>query len=229
MRILIVDSDRNAVEELSSDLQRHAHDVRVAADGAQALDGFGWAHVVVTELDLADLDGVNVCREIRSSSEIALIVLSGRTAEIDRVLALRAGADDFVPKPYGLPELLARIEAVMRRSRRPEGDRRSVIAHSELRIDPAAYEVRVADRPVEVTRKEFDLLKLLASEPQEVVTRQRIMAEVWQDNWTPSNSRTIDTHVNTLRRKLGAREWIHTVRGVGFRIGAAADRSLQPA
>lgn len=219
MKVLIVDPDEAGASRLAGDLERHGHEVRILTKGGEALAEFRWAQLLITELDLADLDGVTVCREVRSDSDVAVIVLSQRNGELDRVLALRAGADDFVSQPYRLAELLARMEAVTRRGARLPRPRRPVIAHNALRIDPAAYEVRLGERPVEVTRKEFDLLKLLASKPEEVVTRERIMDEVWQDEWTPTNSRTIDTHVNSLRRKLGSREAISTVRGLGFRIG----------
>lgn len=125
-------------------------------------------------------------------------------------------------KPYSFPELVARIDAVMRRT--PTGcTTNRAIAHGTLLIDPVAHEVVVAEKTVRVTRKEFDLLYLLASQPKEVIGRQRIMSEVWaDDSATAVGCRTIDTHVNTLRRKLGASDWIVTVRGVGFRMGRAA-------
>ena len=223
MRVLVVDSDQLAVHSLASELRRHGHDVDVASSGSEALKRCGRAEVVVTELELDDLDGVTVCRDIRSVGDVGVLVLSTRYAEIDRVLALRAGADDIVHKSIGTPELLARIEAIDRRSR-PAQERERVIEHCSLEIDLAAYEVRLHGKQIEVTRKEFSLLKLLASERGQVVTRQRIMREVWQSSYTRTNGRTIDTHVNALRRKLGAREWIGTVRGIGFRIGS--DKSL---
>lgn len=180
-----------------------------------------WAEVILLEPDLPDADGLDICRKIREMCDSQIIIIISRhTAEVDCVLALQAGCDDYIAKPYGLRELTARIEAVARRALRPSTTLRP-IDYGPLRIDPSSREVKVEDREVSVTRKEFDLLYLLASERNEVIPRRRIMAEVWNDDLTISNSRTIDTHVNTLRRKLGTRDWIITVRGVGFKIGCA--------
>src|SRR5690606_24191360 len=135
--------------------------------------------------------------------------------ELDRVLGLQAGADDYVVKPYGFRELMARIEAVMRRTHRHHG-KGNVLLHGPLRIDASLREVSVHGRRIEVTRKELDLLCLLASFPDTVIPRKRIMNEVWGDTWS---RRTVDTHVSSLRNKLGRSDWIITVRGVGFRLG----------
>lgn len=218
MRILVVESDTRAALCLTRDLERSGHDVDIAENGSGALQMCNRVALVFLELELSDIDGIDVCRGIRERCDVPVIVLTSRDSEVDRVLGLQAGSDDYVVKPYSFRELRARVDAVMRRVR---GTRPSekVITHGSLRIDPSAHEVLVHERPVQVTRKEFRLLYLLASEPQVVVPRQRIMSEVWDDCWTPSNSRTIDTHVGTLRNKLGAREWIVTVRGVGFKMG----------
>ncbi|WP_227013387.1 response regulator transcription factor [Pseudonocardia sp. EC080619-01] len=222
MRILVVDPDERAVATLVDRLRRYGHETRAVPDGGAALSSSGWAQLVLMEMDLPDVDGTQVCRRIRDTSDVYIIVVSCRTSEADRVLGLQAGSDDYIVKPYGFPELLARIEAVFRRERRFDAVRPSMSSGS-LNIDPAAFEVRLGRRDIPLTRKEFELLYLLASEPNGVVTRERLMAEVWGDRWTPSNSRTIDTHVNSLRRKLGSREWIRTVRGIGFRIGVPSD------
>lgn len=221
MRILVVEMDADSARKLAHDLRRHGHELQTACDGATALARSTWAEVILLEPDLPDVDGLDVCRKIREMGDSQIIIIiSGQTAEVDCVLGLQAGCDDYIAKPYGLRELTARIEAVARRARRPSTQPRT-IACGPLRIDPSSREVRVEDRHVAVTRKEFDLLYLLASERDEVIPRRRIMAEVWNNDLTMSNSRTIDTHVNTLRRKLGTSDWIITVRGVGFKIGSA--------
>lgn len=135
-------------------------------------------------------------------------------------MSLRAGSDDYVPKPYSLAELIARIEAVMRRALRQPASPDEVVAVGPLSIDPRAREIRLDGRTIEVTRKEFDLLYLLASRPGMVVTREQIMVQVWRDSRSVPG-RTIDTHVSSLRSKLGSSDWIVTARGVGFRLGRA--------
>jgi DNA-binding response OmpR family regulator len=153
---------------------------------------------------------------------VPLIVVTARASELDCVLALQAGADDYLVKPYGLRELMARADAVLRRCRAPrdadpggDGGERPV-ERGPLHIDPHSREVRLRNRCIAMSRKEFDLLYLLASQPDKVVPRERIMSEVWQNSWS---RRTVDTHVSSIRQKLGSSEWIRTVRGVGFRIG----------
>ncbi|WP_243745150.1 response regulator transcription factor [Streptomyces hainanensis] len=217
MRTLIVEPDDDA-QTLGRTLERNGHEVRIAATGSQARPSFPWADLVLLELELPDIDGVMICREIRSGRDAAVIITSTRAAEVDKVLGLQSGSDDYLVKPFGTRELLARIEAVMRRVRHEPEQPRTVV-RGPLRIDPVGHEVHVGTRQVHVTRKEFNLLYLLASSPDRVLSRERIMSEVWQDDWTAS--RTIDTHVSMLRRKLGSGQWIVTVRGVGFRLGNA--------
>jgi DNA-binding response OmpR family regulator len=163
------------------------------------------------------MDGLEVCRAIRIVCDVPVIVLTARESELDCVLALQAGADDYVVIPYGCRELVARMEAVMRRARPPK-KASSVIERGPLQIDTDSREVQLQDRKIPMSRKEFDLLCLLASNPDSVVARERIMQQVWENSWS---RRTVDTHVSSIRNKLGANSWIVTVRGVGFRIGQA--------
>lgn len=216
MRTLIVEPDDNA-QSLGRTLERHGHEVQIAATGERARPLFRWADLVLLELELPDVDGVVICREIRSERDAAVIITSKRSTEVDKVLGLQAGSDDYLVKPFGVSELLARIDAVMRRVRH-EPDQPRPVVHGELRIDPVGHEVHVGARRVHVTPKEFRLLHLLASAPGTVLSREQIMSEVWNDDWAVS--RTIDTHVSMLRRKLGSGDWIVTVRGVGFRLGS---------
>lgn len=190
-------------------------------DGTSALRDFGWAHLILLEVDLPDIDGIEICRKIRSSCDAQIIIVTGRGTEVDRVLGLQAGSDDYVVKPYSFPELIARIDAVMRRTMAYSVVPGKVIVHGTLHIDLGAHEILLRGNSVSVTRKEFDLLHFLVCRPDEVVSRRQIMSEVWDDSsGSMSCARTIDTHVNTLRKKLGARGWIVTVRGIGFRIGS---------
>lgn len=216
-RVLVVDGNSEDREGLARGLRLHGHDVSGVATGREALRSCAEAEIVLLDLDLPDLDGLDVCRNIRSASEVPLIAVTAWGSELDRVLGLQAGADDYVVEPYGFRELLARMEAVMRRTRFV-GPTAKVVSHGDLTIDGCARKVSVEGRSVEVTRKEFDLLYLLARHPDTVVPRKQIMQQVWGDSWS---RRTVDTHVSSLRGKLGNSEWIVTVRGVGFRIGKA--------
>ena len=214
-RVLVVENNVGDLEALARGLRRHGHEVLPVETGNDALATFGHTDLVLLDLELPDLDGLEVCRGIRAVAEIPIIAVTARGTELDLVLGLQAGADDYVVKPYGFRELMARMEAVMRRARRGEPGPQ-VLSRGRLRIDPNSREVRVDGCPVEVTRKEFDLLFLLASHPDTVVPRQQIMHQVWGDSWS---RRTVDTHVSSLRNKLGCPDWIITVRGVGFRLG----------
>lgn len=214
LQILVVENHVGEAATLVRGLSRHSHRVNSVRTGAEALRLFGDADLVLLDLELPDLDGLEVCRSIRAAGDVPVIVVTGLGSELDRVLGLQAGADDYLVKPYGFRELMVRIEAVMRRVK-PQavsGD----IVNGRLRIDAAARQVRVDGAVVELTRKEFDLLHLLASRPGTVVTRKQITAQVWGES---CSRRTIDTHVSSLRGKLGGSEWILTVRGVGFRLG----------
>ncbi|MET9778913.1 response regulator transcription factor [Streptomyces sp. NPDC006367] len=218
--VLVVENDRRAAETLLRELARQGYTARAVATGAQALHGHRDADLILLDLDLPDLDGLEVCRTIRSTSDTPIITVTARRSELDCVLGLQAGSDDYLVKPYGFRELLARMEAVMRRSHgRPVmADTGRVITHAGLRIDVAARSATLHGEPLDLTRKEFDLLHLLALQAGTVLTRHQIMAHVWDDAWSP-RGRTVDTHVGTLRGKLGSSSWIITVRGVGFRLG----------
>lgn len=216
-RILVVDSDSACAEPVVEGLRRHGHDAHRVARGSTALQAYEDTDLVLLNLELSDLDGLEVCRTIRSTSGIPVITLTTRRSELDAVLCLQAGADDYVAKPLGLRELLARIEAVMRRAHCHPVTTQE-IHHGPLRIDVSSREVSLDGRTVKLTRKEFDLLLLLASHPDTVIPRKRLLQQVWGDSWS---RRTVDTHVSSLRSKLGASSWIITVRGVGFKLGHA--------
>ncbi|MFJ9409519.1 response regulator transcription factor [Streptomyces sp. NPDC101393] len=222
-RVLIVESDLSDAETLAGALRRHSHEVDIVATGSGALRAYPDADLVLLDLELPDLDGLEVCRAIRAAGEVPVIAVTARGSELDCVLGLQAGADDYLPKPYGFRELMARMEAVMRRAR-PAHPPVNVIISGPLRIDAGTRQVSLRGRHIETTRKEFDMLHLLASHPETVIPRKRLMQQVWGDSWS---RRTVDTHVSTLRNKIGA-DWIITVRGVGFRFGPEPQAGTAP-
>jgi DNA-binding response OmpR family regulator len=214
-RVLIVEHNTRERETLSGCLRRHGHEVEGVDTGAAALQSCDDADIVLLDFNLPDVDGLEVCRWIRSISDVPMIAVTAGGSGLDAVLGLQAGADDYIVKPYCSRELTARMEAVMRRIRH-RSQPAQVVSYGQLRIDPSTREVRLADCAIAVTRKEFDLLYLLASHPGTVLSRKRIMRQIWGDSWS---RRTVDTHVSSLRGKLGGRDLIITVRGVGFRFG----------
>ncbi|EMF02015.1 response regulator transcription factor [Streptomyces mobaraensis NBRC 13819 = DSM 40847] len=252
MNVLIVEDDDGVAEALERTLVAHGYGTHRVGTGAEALDRLGEEQLVLLDLGLPDLDGFEVCRRMRKASCVPVIALSGRSRELDRVLALHLGADDFVAKPFSRYELVARIEAVLRRAAGcvrhgtapaaetvPDatapsatspgcgsgpGARRAgpdPLEAGPLRVDPRTRKVFVRGQEVRITRKEFDLLLLLMREPGTVMERQEIMSRVWDENWFGS-SRTLDVHVRSLRGKLGDRQWIETIRGVGYRLAVPA-------
>lgn len=230
MQLLVVEDDQHVAAALVSVLRRHGFDVVHAPDGATALSALGpRTDLVLLDLALPDLDGFEVCRRIRAVSEVPVIMVTARTQLDARVRGLRMGADDYVTKPYDLPEVLARIDAVLRRGRTRERD-----AHGDsprvdvppFTVDLAAREVRGPDgTPVPLSLKEFDLLALLSRNAGVALPREQILRDVWGSSWK-GLGRTLEVHVASLRRKLadtadGGSDVVQTVRGVGYRVSAA--------
>jgi DNA-binding response OmpR family regulator len=216
MRVLLVEDDFRFARALTAALRRSGYDVDHATTAVAALDAPP-PDLVLLDLGLPDGDGIEVCRKLRAESDVAIIMLTARGEERDRVAGLRCGADDYVVKPFGYAELQARIEAVLRRARpRPAG----ASTVGRLRVDFDRHQAYVDDQPITLTRKEFQLLTILASEPEITVRRERMLAEVWHTSWR-GTSRTLDVHMATLRSKVGDAAQIETVRGVGYRIVAA--------
>jgi two-component system response regulator RegX3 len=214
--VLIVEDDDAIAEPLAKGLLREGFDVRRAADGAAALTAAP-ADLVLLDLGRPDMEGFEVCRALRSRSSVPIIVLSARGEEVDRVIGLELGADDYLVKPFGFRELLARIRAVSRRTdRRAESN---LVEVGPLAIDLRTHEVSVAGRAVALTPKEFDLVTFLARDPGAVRSRGEILDEVWDPHWY-GPTKTLDVHVASLRRKLGDPTLIETVRGVGYRLVA---------
>jgi two-component system, OmpR family, response regulator RegX3 len=215
VHILVVEDEDSIADPLVAGLRREGYDVSRVATGEGALDASP-ADLVLLDLRLPDIDGLDVCRRLRERSRVPIIVLTARGEEADRVVGLELGADDYVVKPYGLRELIARIRAVLRRTA-SLGGTSGPLRIGKLEVDERARRATLGGRELELTPKEFELLAALARDPGAALTRQRLLAEVWQTSWYGS-SKTIDVHVAALRRKLGDPGWIETVRGVGFRL-----------
>lgn len=218
MRVLVVEDDDRVARGLLTALRHAGYEVHRVATAADALRAAP-ADVVLLDLGLPDGDGLDVLRELRHRPGTAVITVTARGEERERVLGLRAGADDYVVKPFGTSELLARIEAVLRRTRahRAEPESEAPVEVGPLHILTSARAVTLAGEPLSLTRKEFDLLALLAARRGEVVSRDFIVDQVWQAHWE-APSRTLDTHIAALRGKLGDQVKIETVRGVGYRL-----------
>ena len=211
--VLVVEDDPGIATQLVRALARGGYQGDHVVTGAEALRR-GDSDVVLLDLGLPDTDGVHVCRQLRQRSGAAIIVVTAYGEETDRVTALDAGADDYLVKPFGLSELLARIRAVLRRVR-PESD---VIRHGPLTVDLRTRKVTVAGQEVALTPKEFDILECLAGDPGRVQSRQEILETAWDSNWY-GPTKVLDVHIASLRRKLGVQGLIETAYGRGFRLG----------
>jgi DNA-binding response OmpR family regulator len=214
VRVLIVEDEDAIAEPLADGLRREGFDVDRVATGRAALEA-AEPDLVLLDVRLPDVDGFSVCRELRGRSDVPIIMVTAKGEEIDRVVGLELGADDYLVKPFGFRELLARIRAVTRRTGARPAAR--TLRAGPLEIDPRTRQATIDGRPLELTPKEFDLLALLARDPGAVVSRQEILAEVWQTTWY-GHSKTIDVHVAGLRKKLGDPSLIEAVRGVGLRL-----------
>jgi DNA-binding response OmpR family regulator len=220
VHILLVEDDDRVAAALRPALHRHGMTTTRLSRGRAVAEHLAGVDVVLLDLGLPDVDGVDVCRAIRAAGDVPVIIVSARGEVDDRIQGLDCGADDYLVKPFDTGELLARMHAVLRR-RAPApvpGDPAQVVTVADVCVDLARHEVGVAGRPVALARKEFQILALLAAARGAVVPRGRIVAEVWGRSW-PGANRTLDVHVATLRTKLGRPELVTTVRGVGYRLG----------
>jgi DNA-binding response OmpR family regulator len=216
--VLLAEDDPSISEPLARALRREGYEVGVAADGPSTIEAAsgGGVDLILLDIGLPKLDGLEVCRQIRSAGHtIPVLILTARADEVDTVIGLDAGADDYVTKPFRLAELLARVRALLRR-----GATESRVVQG-VRIDADARRAWQGEGEIDLTSKEFDLLSLLVAEAGKVVTREQIMRQVWDSKWWGS-TKTLDMHVSWLRRKLGddahSPRFITTVRGVGFRF-----------
>ena len=225
-RILFVEDEPSISDPFSKALAREGFEPVVARTGkeALALADRGAFDLVLLDLNLPDTDGRDVARELRRRGETPIVMLTARGTEMDKIVGLEIGADDYVVKPFSGAEVIARIRAVLRRSSKRSGDAPSEpVAIGALSVDFAARRAVLGDSELELSRKEFDLLAELVRNAGHVVSRDDLMDRVWDENWFGS-TKTLDTHVGWLRRKLGddtaSPRYLHTVRGVGFRFSA---------
>jgi DNA-binding response OmpR family regulator len=219
--VLLVEDERSISEPFAHALSRNGFRTTVAGTCAEAIELAEAIEpdVVLLDLALPDGDGRDVCRRLRRSSDVPIIMVTASGTVLDRVVGLELGADDYIIKPFAVKEVVARIRAVLRRGRTDADD--CELRAGELRIDVGARRSWIAQRELDLTRKEFDLLVRLARDADRVVTRESLMSDVWDVNWFGS-TKTLDVHIAWLRRKLGddpaEPKYIHTVRGVGFRL-----------
>ncbi|HEX9014388.1 MAG TPA: response regulator transcription factor [Chloroflexota bacterium] len=227
--ILVVDDEVSLATLLAGYLKKEGFDAAVVHDGDSALARARETRpeVVILDVMLPGMDGIEVCRELRKFSDAYVIMLTARTEEIDKIVGLSVGADDYVTKPYSPRELVARVKAMLRRPR--VGETRTALERpiklgGNLVIDPARHEVSVNRKPVQVTAREFALLTALASRPGSVLTRPQLLDEVWGNEYYDDH--LVDVHIGNLRRKLeaeGVGDAIETVRGIGYRLATAAE------
>jgi len=224
MRILVVDDDRAVRESLRRSLQFNGYQVDLASDGQQALDSVQSARpdAMVLDVMMPRLDGLEVCRRLRGTGDdLPILVLTARDLVSDRVAGLDAGADDYLPKPFALEELLARLRALLRRAVADQNGAEHSdppLTFADLTMDLGTREVRRGDRSISLTRTEFALLELLLAHPKQVLTRGRILEEVWGYDF-PTSGNALEVYVGYLRRKTeaaGEPRLLHTVRGVGY-------------
>jgi DNA-binding response OmpR family regulator len=225
-RILLVDDEQSIQTLLSYPLRKDGYEVVQATDGREALARFGETpfDLVVLDVMLPRLDGLEVCRRMRARSSVPIIMLTAKAEEIDKVLGLELGADDYITKPFSLREFRSRVKAALRRAgmarRDPDSDAVPLEVH-ELRIDPAKRAVDVRGAPVQTTFVEFEILVALATSPGRVWTRDMLLTRIWGDS-AYRDPRTIDVHIRHLREKLERDakdpEYLFTVRGVGYRF-----------
>ena len=225
-QVLLVEDEADVARPLATRLHREGFEVTVEGTAAGAVSAFEARapDVVLLDLRLPDGSGLDVCRAIRSSSGVPIIILSAAGEETDRIVGLDLGADDYVVKPFSAREMVARLRSVLRRG--PLRGLPGPVTVGQIRLDPRARTVTIGGRPVDLRAKEFDLLHLLMAHAGQVLTREHIMEQVWDPNWF-GPTKTLDVHVRALRRKLGddpsRPRYLHTVRRVGFRFAGPED------
>ena len=228
-RILLVEDEPGISEPLAAHLGREGFDADVASTMAAGLEAYQRERpdLVLLDVMLPDGDGRDLCRVIRKDSDVPIVMLTARGEDVDRIVGLELGADDYVVKPFSAAELVARIRAILRRG--PLRERRGAIGVGDLRLDPGSRTVTKAGRPIALAAREFDLLHMLMSNAGLVVRREQIMDDVWDPHWF-GPTKTLDVHVAWLRKKIeedpADPRYITTIRGVGFRFAAPEDVSI---
>jgi DNA-binding response OmpR family regulator len=226
VRALVVDDEPSLVTVVAGYLAREGYEVATAADGeaAVAVARRTRPDVVVLDLMLPGIDGIEVCRQLRTFTDAYVIMLTARAEEVDKLIGLSVGADDYLTKPFSPRELVARVKVMLRRPRTDGGSAEaSVRRFGALTIDAQAREVRLDGVPVELTRTEFDLLDVLSERPRLAFTRALLIERVWGPGWV-GDEHVVDIHLGHVRRKLGDDpadpRYVLTVRGVGYRMGS---------
>ena len=223
--ILVVEDESSIASFVSLYLKNAGYSVRTAATGTEALSqaATGDASLIILDLMLPDIDGIEVCRRIRKTSDVPILMLTARDEDVDKIIGLEVGADDYLTKPFNPRELVARVKSILRRAT-PE--RRQVesaqLKHGELSIDAGRREVRVGEQEIQLAPKEFDLLWELLDHKGLVLTRDQLLERVWGYTFA-GDTRTVDVHVRQLRRKLGDASPIVTVWGVGYKVSPTRD------
>jgi DNA-binding response OmpR family regulator len=218
VNVLVIEDDDPIADALANGLQREGFAVERARSGTEALMSLP-TDFILLDLTLPDRDGIDLFRSLREVTTAPIIMVTARGAEEDRINGLELGADDYVVKPFGIRELVARINAVQRRSGPKDPDATPVQRINDVEIDRRTRSVRVAESAVTFTPKEYEILEFLTRDPGAVVTRQGLLDGVWGPHWFGA-TKMIDVHVASIRRKLGEPEFIETIRGVGFRVVA---------
>ncbi|MEX5276843.1 MULTISPECIES: response regulator transcription factor [unclassified Kocuria] len=220
-RVLVVDDEKPLAEMVATYLERAGYQVTTAHTGLEALQA---AHalgpdVIVLDLGLPGMDGLEVCRQLRTYSECYVVILTARGQEEDKLAGLAAGADDYLTKPFSVRELVARVQAVLRRPRTTVDGTEPAQVFEDLVVDLVAHEVRAQDAAVALTRTEFDLLAALTARPRQALSRRQLINVVWDPAWV-GDERIVDVHIGNMRRKLNEdpNRYIETVRGVGYRM-----------
>ena len=228
-RVLVVDDEVDLAELVAEYLRKAGLDVEVRHDGTDAVAAVREyaPDVLVLDLGLPGIDGIEVCRQVRTFSDCHVLMLTARDDEVDKIVGLSVGADDYVTKPFSPRELVARVQAMLRRARTrpapvPSEPAGQGLVIGDLVVDEAAREVHLGGEPVALTRIEFDLLLCLATNPQLVLSRRQLVEMVWDTHWT-GDAHLVDVHIGRIRKKLGdevtSPRFIHTIRGVGYRMG----------
>ena len=222
-RVLLIEDEENLGEALQYQLQREGYEVDRATDGLEGLERFraAGADLVLLDLMLPGMSGEDICKEIRRSSKVPIIMLTAKDAELDKILGLEFGADDYVTKPFSARELLARIKAVLRRSKVKEEESNGVLEGGGIRLDPDRFEVTVRGDSVHLPRKEFELLELLMENSGRVLSRDTLIDRIWGSDYF-GDSRTLDVHIKRLRAKCEEQphepKHLITIRGLGYKF-----------
>jgi DNA-binding response OmpR family regulator len=223
--ILVVEDEASIASFVSLYLKNAGYDVRTASTGAEALSqsATGVVSLIILDLMLPDIDGIDVCRRIRQRSEVPILMLTARDEDVDKIIGLEVGADDYLTKPFNPRELVARVKSILRRSAPERREIESAqIRHGDLHVDAGRREVRVGEEEIQLAPKEFDLLWELLDHRGLVLTRDQLLERVWGYTFA-GDTRTVDVHVRQLRRKLGDASPIVTVWGVGYKVSPARE------